>query len=240
MKIAGISVKIKTRFPETRKRFRNYESSEKLCPEMVIEATSEELLKECKEDRAQNYEYQETLALLRKFSEQLPEAEGMLVHGAAVEYKNSGYLFAAPSGTGKSTHIFLWRKFLGDNVKIINGDKPVLSFRNENEILICGSPWAGKEGWQKNCMIPLAGICILRQGISNQAIRISGKMAVESLFRQAYLPRDRKAAEKTLELLNRLLDKTPVFYLECDMSEQAVKASFEGMTGFLFEKERVH
>ena len=50
MKIAGISVKIKTRFPETRKRFRNYESSEKLCPEMVIEATSEELLKEGKED----------------------------------------------------------------------------------------------------------------------------------------------------------------------------------------------
>lgn len=99
MKIAGISVKIKTRFPETRKRFRNYESNEKLCPEMVIEATSEELLKECKEDRAQNYEYLETLALLRKFSEQLPEAEGMLVHGAAVEYKNSGYLFAAPSGT---------------------------------------------------------------------------------------------------------------------------------------------
>lgn len=240
VKIAGISIKIKTIFPETRKRFKDYECSEKINPEMVVEITSEDIIKECREGRAYSREYLETLALLRRFGEQFPKTERMLVHGAAVAYKNRGYLFAAPSGTGKSTHILLWRKLLGDNVKIINGDKPVLSFGNANDILICGSPWAGKEGWQKNCMAPLAGICILRQGISNRITGISGKKAVEGLLRQIYLPRDTKAAEKTLELLDRLLDRIPVYCLECDMSEQAVKVSFEKMTGFVFEKERVH
>lgn len=240
VKIAGIFIKIKTIFPGTRKRFQDYECSEKFCPEIVIETTSEDLIKECREGRDQRGEYLETLALLRKLGEKFPEKECMLIHGAAVAYRNRGYLFAAPSGTGKSTHIFLWRKFLGDNVKIINGDKPVLSFRNENEILICGSPWAGKEGWQKNRMAPLEGICILKRGTSNRIMRISGKKAVEGLLRQIYLPRDTKAAEKTLEFLNRLLDRIPVYSLECDMSEQAVKASFEEMTESVFEKEKVH
>lgn len=240
VKIADISIKMKTLFPETKKRFQDYECSEKICPEMVIETTLEDIIKECQEGRDQRAEYLEILALLRKLGEQLPEAECMLVHGAAVAYRNRGYLFAAPSGTGKSTHILLWRKFLGNNVKIINGDKPVLSFRKENEILICGSPWAGKEGWQKNRMVPLASICILRQGTTNQIIRISGKTAVEALIRQTYLPEDTKAMEKTLELLNRLFDKIPIYYLECDMSEQAVKISFEKMTGFIFEKEKVN
>lgn len=239
VKIAGICIKIKTIFPETRKRFQNYECSGKIFPEMIIETTLEDLIKECRKGINQRGEYLETLSLLRKLGERLPEAECMLIHGAAVEYKNRGYLFAAPSGTGKSTHILLWRKFLGNNVKIINGDKPVLSFRNKNEVLICGSPWAGKERLQKNCMVSLAGICILRQGTSNRIMRISGKKAVEGLFKQIYLPRSTEAAEKTLELLDRLLDGTPIYYLECDMSEQAVKASFEEMTGFVFEKEKV-
>lgn len=239
VKIAGISIKMKTIFPETRKRFQDYECSDKIDPEIVIETTSEDIIKECRKGIDRRGEYLEALSLLRKLGEQLPEAECMLIHGAAVAYRNRGYLFAAPSGTGKSTHIFLWRKFLGDNVKIINGDKPVLSFRNESEILICGNPWAGKEGWQKNRMAPLAGICILRQGTSNRIMRISGKKAVEGLFRQIYLPRNTEAAEKTLEFLDRLLDGIPIYYLECDISEQAVKVSFEEMTGFSFEKEKL-
>ena len=48
------------------------------------------------------------------------------MHGAVIEYEGNGYMFSADSGTGKTTHILLWRKFLGDKVKIVNGDKPFL------------------------------------------------------------------------------------------------------------------
>lgn len=90
----------------------------------------------------------------RKISKILLLHKRLFIHTwAAITYKNYAYIFCAPSGTGKTTHISLWKKFLGKDVGIINGDKPFLSFENENgqnRITVCGSPWAGKKLWQKN------------------------------------------------------------------------------------------
>ena len=38
------------------------------------------------------------------------------------------YLFCGSSGTGKTTHMLLWQKMLGDRFKFINGDKPIIRF----------------------------------------------------------------------------------------------------------------
>ncbi len=45
----------------------------------------------------------ETLALLRKVAEVLPEKDGFLMHGAVIQWKDKAYMFTAPSGTGKTT-----------------------------------------------------------------------------------------------------------------------------------------
>jgi len=87
----------------------------------------------------------------------------------------------APSGTGKSTHAFLWQKFLGeDNVAVINGDKPILRFR-EDDVLACGSPWAGKDGLQRNVCTPLGGICLLKRSSEN-IIRRAGAQEFFDFF----------------------------------------------------------
>lgn len=65
------------------------------------------------------------------------------MHGAVVAWKDQGYLFTAPSGTGKSTHLALWKKYLGDQAEVINGDKPFLKVM-EDEVWVYGTPWAGK------------------------------------------------------------------------------------------------
>lgn len=51
--------------------------------------------------------YLETLAVLRSIANELPQRNRMLVHGAVIQYAGKAYLFMAPSGTGKSTHIML-------------------------------------------------------------------------------------------------------------------------------------
>ena len=89
-------------------------------------------------------EYLETLALLRKVAEVLPEKDGFLMHGAVIQWKDKAYMFTAPSGTGKTTHIRLWRKYLGQGVSIINGDKPFIRIVDDC-VRIYGTPWAGKE-----------------------------------------------------------------------------------------------
>lgn len=89
-------------------------------------------------------QYLETLAALRKIADFMPEKDCFLMHGAVVAWKDQGYLFTAPSGTGKSTHLALWKKYLGDQAEVINGDKPFLKVM-EDEVWVYGTPWAGKE-----------------------------------------------------------------------------------------------
>ena len=40
-------------------------------------------------------------------------------------------MFTAQSGTGKSTHIKLWKKHFGKDVDIVNGDKPIVRVFND-------------------------------------------------------------------------------------------------------------
>ena len=175
-------------------------------------------------------EYLETLALLRKVAEVLPEKDGFLMHGAVIQWKDKAYMFTAPSGTGKTTHIRLWRKYLGQGVSIINGDKPFIRIVDDC-VRIYGTPWAGKEGWQNNKNAPLGGICIIERGTECGIRKLDSKEAIPYLLGQIHFGDSSAQAGKTLELLDVLIKKVPVYILNCDISEHAVRTSYEAMTG---------
>lgn len=183
--------------------------------------------------------YLETLAVQRAIANRLPEQHRLLAHGAVIEFGGRAYLFTAPSGTGKSTHIRLWRQYLGDAVRVINGDKPFVRIPEHCEELpvVYGTPWAGKEGWQRNDSAPLAGIVLLsRSEPGASSIRpASAALNIDKVMRQVYFPPDAGAAVLTLDLLDAMLARVPVYDLACDMSEDAVRASFEGLTGLEYQ-----
>lgn len=186
-------------------------------------------------DRPWSDAYLETLAVLRVLSTQLPQHRRFLVHGAVIQYAGRAYLFTAPSGTGKSTHIRLWRECVGSGVRVINGDKPFVFIPEAagEPAVVYGTPWAGKEGWQENAGAPLAGIALLsRSKPGEPSIRsIDAFSCLDKLMHQVYLPNDAAAAAATLELLDELLARTPLYSLACDISEEAVRTSFEALTG---------
>lgn len=179
--------------------------------------------------------YLETLAVQRAIANRLPGRRRLLVHGAVIEFEGRAYLFTAPSGTGKSTHIRLWRQYLGDAVRVINGDKPFVRIpeHREEPPVVYGTPWAGKEGWQRNDSALLAGIVLLsRSEPGASSIRpASAALNIDRIMRQVYFPPDAEASVLTLDLLDATLARVPVYELACDMSEDAVRASFEGLTG---------
>lgn len=172
-------------------------------------------------------EYLETLALLRKIANRLPEYNCFLMHGAVVAVDGSGYMFTAPSGTGKSTHVALWKKYF-KNAEIINGDKPFIRV-DESGVWIYGTPWAGKEGWQKNMTVPLRGICLLGRGEENRIEQISPMQVLPYIIRQIHYTDETEMAGRTLELLNVMMADVPVYRLECDMSREAAECSYAGM-----------
>lgn len=211
--------------------------TEDCLPDFKIQITEEDLVLEEMHTTELNCApaYLETLSLLRKISNLLPNQRRFLIHGASISYENNAYLFTAPSGTGKSTHIRLWKKHLGDKIKIVNGDKPFVSLDQDSEgnilPLIYGTPWAGKEHWQRNCSEPLKGICFLQRGTSNMIQKMQPEECISMLLRQVYLPSDAVAVGRTLELIDLLVKQVPLYVLTCDMSEDAVRCSFQALTG---------
>lgn len=170
----------------------------------------------------------ESLCVYRSIGEQLPQFNRFVFHGAAIEYNGGAYIFTAPSGTGKTTHINLWKENLGDKVNIINGDKPIIKVDDISTVY--GTPWAGKENLQRNSKAPIKCICVIAQAKQNKIYRLSKSEAVTHLMRQVYIPKNQKALKKTLELLGKLIENVPVFMLECDISNEAFEVSYNKLT----------
>ncbi len=89
-----------------------------------------------------------------------------IIHAAALYYRGRAWLFAAESGTGKSTQLGNWMRLYPDDAsRIMNGDKPVLRVTEKGTVEVCPSPWRGKEGWGDDGLTaPLGGVILLRQG----------------------------------------------------------------------------
>ena len=141
----------------------------------------------------------------------------LLVHGSAVALDGKGYLFAAPCGTGKSTHARLWRETLG--AVSINDDKPFLRLTGSG-VLLCGSPWQGKHGIGENRTVPLKSICLLERGDKNRIVPLSPHEALPLLLRHCC---------ESEALVEQLCHAVPLWQLECTISAEAARLAHDTM-----------
>lgn len=174
-------------------------------------------------------DYAESICVYREIANRLPEFNRCVYHGAVLSYGGRGYIFTAPSGTGKTTHISLWCKYL-KGAEIVNGDKPILHITDDG-VTAYATPYAGKEGFQNHSFVGIHGICIIHRGTENKITRLPAGQSVSELIRQMYMPPDTQSVMKSIDLLDLMLKQVPVYLLECDISEDAVRTSFEAMTG---------
>lgn len=201
-------------------------------PQLVIEVSQADIEKE--RETAQEGEvypdgYLESLAFYRKFCEAIALDGILLFHCAAVAVEGKAYLFTAPSGTGKTTHIALWQRLHGDKMTIINGDKPLLKVSSD-EILVYGTPWDGKERLSTNTCANIAGICVLTRGKENKIKRITSSDALGVLMSQTFRPVGAENLKKTIESVIALSNRVPIWKLECNISEEAAKVSYDAMS----------
>lgn len=227
-RLAGLDIGIFSRYSSTQSLYGDYLSE--MPPVFSVRADIDAVKQQMAcSDEPMTEEYAESLQLYREIAELLPLYDRIVFHGAAIEYEGKAFLFAGSSGIGKSTHIALWRQYLGDRVRIINGDKPILHIEKE-KIMVYGTPYAGKEGWQCNCSAPLSGICFLTMEGEKKALALSPETSFLKLYTQTYKPKSKDTMLKTIELI-RKLSYVPCFTMARDKNELAVKASFEVLTG---------
>lgn len=105
------------------------------------------------------------------------------------------------NGTGKSTHVAQWMRALGDDVTVVNGDKPILRWRSGEaaeakgagapsetsggkavettcdqplgEFIAYGTPYCGKENWGQNTSVPLRAVCFIKRCEPGEPDRLS-------------------------------------------------------------------
>ena len=173
-------------------------------------------------------QYLEYIALCRKISEAIPLHNAFLLHSAAFDVDGTGVAFAAHSGTGKTTHMLLWQKLLGDRLKIVNGDKPIVRyFDNEpNTPYAYGTPWNGKERLGCNMRTPLKHICFIERAEQNSCEKMDKTDAVNRIFNQVYMPKDPAAVANTIVLINRLISDCNLWKIKCNMDISAAETAY--------------
>ena len=160
------------------------------------------------------------------FNNRLSTLGGGILHSSSLAYKGQGVAFSANSGTGKSTHVGLWKERFGDLVEIINDDKPAIIFEDGKPIL-CGTPWSGKTALNTNKQVPLRAIVIVERGETNSIRRLDTVESMYHLANQIARPYfDAALGLKILDFTERLLACVPVYCLTCNISQEAVDTVF--------------
>ena len=129
-------------------------------------------------------------------------------------WNGKAYFFSAPSGTGKTTQLRLWKKLFKDEVEIMNGDKPILEI-TDTSILVHSSPWKGKEKMGRDDITaPLGGIIFLRQDQCNVIQRLDPKEAAGMLFGRSYTTfSTEQEVILNAQMLEKILKTVPVWLL---------------------------
>ena len=219
-----------------------YSSAEKECEQYLISfsekcevsfSTTEADIRAEESDVKHSDAYLEYIAICRKIAEIIPLHNAFLLHSAVFDVDGTGVAFAAHSGTGKTTHLLLWQKHLGDRLKIVNGDKPIVRFFDEepNNPYAYGTPWNGKEHLGCNMRTPLKHICFIERAEQNSCERVSKTDAVNLIFNQVYMPKDPMAAMNTVGLIDRLLSSCELWKIKCNMDISAAETAYNTILG---------
>ena len=230
IKIADIIIAIDNKYEYVKMLCRDYIVPPVDQPHMTVSVSAEEISNEIKiAENPVSAAYAEGVCVYRHICSPLPEKFGAyLMHCAVIEYKGEGYAFAAASGTGKSTHISLWQKRFGDEVRIINGDKPIMRFIGDR-LYAYGTPWCGKEGYNTNASVPIKAICFIERAAENQIRKTTPSDALMRIFHQILTPKTVENLDSFLPLLDRTLTEIPCYVLGCNISVEAAETAYNGM-----------
>ena len=227
VQLAGIVIEIDNRYEHIHRICKDYivEGKE---PSFTVHVTGEEILAEQNGDTFFSKGFYEGECLYCKMCAGLAQYGGFLMHGAVVAVDGEAYIFTAPSGTGKTTHMRLWLDRFGDRAEVVNGDKPILRFIGDT-LYACGTPWQGEENYGNPIMRPVRAVCFLEQAKENCIRRLNMHDISDRIFRQVWMPKDQRSFDFFWPLLDRFVTTTDFYLLRCNRDPEAARLSYETM-----------
>lgn len=178
----------------------------------------------------------EYVQMSSKFYYSLLKYHGCLLHASCVVVDDEAYLFSADSGTGKSTHTGLWLRYLADKSPyILNDDKPALRVFDDG-VYAYGTPFSGKYDISENRKVKVKGICFLEQSDTNTIWKLESSKAIQLFLEQTTYHLSQENMGKLLDVLEVIMENVPIYKMQCNISQEAVKMSYEMMSGEKMKK----
>ena len=227
--IGNVLLSFRFRYPETIQYFDGWLKREENCNEPVY-VPQEDFDYFAKTWNIPCIPYSEYSLSVYRACDRLLKHKRCIFHGAAFLWKDKAYVFTAKSGTGKSTQLSHWMNLYGDEVQIMNGDKPVFVL-NQEGITVMPSPWKGKEGLGNDSLsAPLGGIILLEQGKTNSIQKIYPQQSVPRLLQRILFTADTKEhVLSAAEIIEGIVTSVPVWNLINTGDTESAEMTYEAL-----------
>lgn len=201
-------------------QFAIYNPQGELCVKMIAESKFRISKVMLVSSQIENRRFGLNNSMMLAYSFSLCEEDTLLVHSSVIRHAGKGYLMTAPSGTGKSTHTYLWYKNIPD-CDLMNDDNPIIRIIN-GQAIVYGSPWSGKTPCYRNINAPIGGIIRIQRGPKNIIRRLSAIEAFTMMLPSCNnMKWDKRVYTSVCSSLTHLISATRLWELECRPDREA-------------------
>lgn len=161
-------------------------------------------------------------ALMLIFAFAGSKIDTLLIHASLVRQNGYGYAFIAKSGTGKSTQVSMWLRYL-KGCDLMNDDNPIVRIIN-GEAYIYGSPWSGKTPCYRNVKAKLGAITRIDRAEKNWVEHLPPIEAFASLLPScSSMKWDQDIFNNICNTITKLVEKGNIFTLHCLPNKEAAE-----------------
>lgn len=153
----------------------------------------------------------------------------LMIHASLVRCNSKGYAFIAKSGTGKSTQVSMWLRYI-ENCDLMNDDNPVVRVI-DNQVFIYGSPWSGKTPCYRQVKAPLGAITRIDRAQENSIEKLPPIEAFASFLPSCSTMKwDKDIFNNICNTVTKVVELVGIYTLHCLPNEEAARVCHAAVT----------
>ncbi len=161
-------------------------------------------------------------ALMLAFAFAGSRKETLLIHASLVRHEGYGYAFTAKSGTGKSTQVSMWLRYI-KNCDLMNDDNPIIRII-DGKPYIYGSPWSGKTPCYRNVKAKLGAITQIDRASANSIEPLKPVEAFASILVSCSVMKwDKGIFNRICDTVTHIIETTHIYILHCLPNKEAAE-----------------
>lgn len=159
-------------------------------------------------------------ALMLTFAFAASRKQALLIHASLVRQNNYGYAFIAKSGTGKSTQVSMWLRYI-PGCDLMNDDNPIIRLI-DGRPYIYGGPWSGKTPCYRNVKAKLGAITRIDRAPQNSIEKLPPLEAFASVLPScSSMKWDKEIYNAMCDTITKLVETTGIYTLHCLPNKEA-------------------